>query len=85
MWLPDLQRKGFAVSSRAIEAVIFDLDNTLTDFMLAKQNSIGAAVDAMIDAGLDARLGLTQPEARTQAAALPDNYRVQLLPIPKVI
>ncbi len=37
---------------RAIDAVIFDLDNTLTDFMLAKQNSIGAAVDAMIDAGL---------------------------------
>ena len=43
----------------AIEAVIFDLDNTLTDFMKAKENSIRAAVDAMIDAGLplDARGG----------------------------
>ncbi len=37
---------------RAIEAVIFDLDNTLTDFMRAKDNAILAAVDAMIDAGL---------------------------------
>ena len=50
-----------------IRAVVFDLDNTLTDFMGVKQASIDAAVDAMIDAGLDARLGLTQPEARTQA------------------
>ncbi len=40
------------MSGRAIDAVIFDLDNTLTDFMKAKENSIGAAVDAMIDAGL---------------------------------
>jgi len=40
------------VSSRAIDAVIFDLDNTLTDFMLAKESSIRAAVDAMVDAGL---------------------------------
>jgi putative hydrolase of the HAD superfamily len=38
---------------RAIAAVIFDLDNTLTDFMLAKTNAIKAAVDAMIDAGLE--------------------------------
>lgn len=37
---------------RAIQAVIFDLDNTLTDFMRAKDNAIMAAVDAMIDAGL---------------------------------
>ena len=37
---------------RNIDTVIFDLDNTLTDFMLAKENSIQAAVDAMIDAGL---------------------------------
>jgi len=37
---------------RKIDAVIFDLDNTLTDFMLAKENSIHAAVDAMIDSGL---------------------------------
>jgi len=38
---------------RAIDAVIFDLDNTLTDFMQAKQNAIRAAVDAMIDTGLN--------------------------------
>ena len=41
-----------AVSERLIQAVIFDLDNTLTDFMKAKENSIRAAVDAMIDVGL---------------------------------
>lgn len=39
-------------SRRRIQAVIFDLDNTLTDFMQAKQNAIKAAVDAMIDTGL---------------------------------
>jgi len=37
---------------RRIQAVIFDLDNTLTDFMKAKEVAIQAAVDAMIDAGL---------------------------------
>lgn len=40
------------MAARAIDAVIFDLDNTLTDFMKAKEDSIAAAVDAMIDAGL---------------------------------
>jgi putative hydrolase of the HAD superfamily len=47
--------KGYAVplqDSRKIQAVIFDLDNTLTDFMKAKEISITAAVDAMIDVGL---------------------------------
>jgi putative hydrolase of the HAD superfamily len=39
-----------------IRAVIFDLDNTLTDFMRMKVESIAAATDAMLDAGLDARL-----------------------------
>ena len=39
-----------------IRAVIFDLDNTLTDFMRVKDVAIEAAADAMIDAGLDARL-----------------------------
>lgn len=47
--------KGVPVAQRAIDAVIFDLDNTLTDFMKAKEDSIAAAVDAMIDSGL--RLG----------------------------
>ena len=36
-----------------IKAVIFDLDNTLVDFMAMKDASIKAAVHAMIDAGLD--------------------------------
>ena len=35
-----------------IKAIIFDLDNTLTDFMKMKRASIDAAVDGMIDAGL---------------------------------
>ena len=39
-----------------IRAVIFDLDNTLTDFMRVKDASIEAAAEAMLDAGLDARL-----------------------------
>jgi len=40
------------VAERLIDAVIFDLDNTLTDFMRAKERSITEAADAMIDAGL---------------------------------
>jgi putative hydrolase of the HAD superfamily len=39
-----------------IRAVIFDLDNTLTDFMRLKEEAIAAAASAMLDAGLDARL-----------------------------
>ncbi len=35
-----------------LKAVIFDLDNTLTDFMRMKEVSIEAAIDSMIDAGL---------------------------------
>jgi putative hydrolase of the HAD superfamily len=40
------------VGERRIAAVIFDLDNTLTDFMRAKEQSIQAAAQAMVDAGL---------------------------------
>lgn len=36
-----------------IQAVIFDLDNTLVDFMAMKRQAIDAAIVAMIDAGLD--------------------------------
>jgi len=36
-----------------IKAVIFDLDNTLVDFMKMKGEAIDAAIRAMIDAGLD--------------------------------
>lgn len=35
-----------------IRAIIFDLDNTLVDFMLMKRMAVEAAIDAMIDAGL---------------------------------
>jgi len=35
-----------------IKAVVFDLDNTLVDFMRMKETAVNAAVDAMIDAGL---------------------------------
>ena len=40
-----------------IRAVVFDLDNTLMDFMTMKENSIQAAVKAMIDAGLSMDAG----------------------------
>jgi putative hydrolase of the HAD superfamily len=36
-----------------IRAIIFDLDNTLLDFMTMKRRAVDAAVDAMIDAGLE--------------------------------
>lgn len=36
----------------AIKAVLFDLDNTLMDFMLMKRKSCEAAIDAMVSAGL---------------------------------
>jgi len=35
-----------------VRAIIFDLDNTLTDFMKMKAEAINAAIDGMIDAGL---------------------------------
>jgi putative hydrolase of the HAD superfamily len=35
-----------------IRGIIFDLDNTLTDFMRMKELSVDAAIEAMIDAGL---------------------------------
>ncbi|MBM3325721.1 MAG: TIGR02253 family HAD-type hydrolase [Calditrichaeota bacterium] len=36
-----------------IKAVIFDLDNTLVDFMRMKKEAVKASVAAMVDAGLD--------------------------------
>lgn len=35
-----------------IHAIIFDLDNTLTDFMKMKADAVSAGIDGMIDAGL---------------------------------
>lgn len=45
-----------------IKAVIFDLDNTLVDFMAMKKQAITAAIDSMIDAGLN----LTREEAQSR-------------------
>jgi putative hydrolase of the HAD superfamily len=36
-----------------IKAIVFDLDNTLVDFMAMKRQAIDAAIDAMVDAGLE--------------------------------
>ena len=36
-----------------IKAVIFDLDNTLLDFMKMKEYAVKAAIAGMIEAGLD--------------------------------
>lgn len=38
-----------------IHAIVFDLDNTLTDFMKMKAAAIDAAIDGMIDAGYQIR------------------------------
>ncbi len=49
-----------------IKAVIFDLDNTLVDFMAMKNQAIDAAIHAMRDAGLP----LTQEEIRKRIDAI---------------
>jgi len=36
-----------------IRALLFDLDNTLVDFIKMKQAAVHAAIEAMVDAGLD--------------------------------
>jgi putative hydrolase of the HAD superfamily len=48
-----------------IKAVIFDLDNTLVDFMSMKRQAVTAAINAMIDAGLG--LTVVQAQARIDA------------------
>lgn len=48
-----------------IKAVIFDLDNTLVDFMRMKRQAISAAIDSMIDAGL--RLSAAEVQERIDA------------------
>lgn len=49
-----------------IKAVIFDLDNTLVDFMYMKRQAVNAAITSMIDAGL----GLTPGEAQERIDAI---------------
>lgn len=49
-----------------IKAVIFDLDNTLVDFMRMKREAVAAAIHSMIDAGL----GLSPDEAQGRIDAI---------------
>ena len=49
-----------------IKAVIFDLDNTLVDFMGMKRQAVEAAIQSMIDAGL----GLTPDDVRQRIDAI---------------
>lgn len=45
-----------------IKAILFDLDNTLIDFMRMKRISCEAAISAMIDSGLEANKGKAMEE-----------------------
>jgi putative hydrolase of the HAD superfamily len=49
-----------------IKGIVFDLDNTLVDFMKMKREAISAAIDAMIDAGLK----LSPEEVRERIGAI---------------
>jgi putative hydrolase of the HAD superfamily len=49
-----------------IRAIIFDLDNTLVDFMTMKDRAIDAAVHAMVDSGLE----MTQTQAKEKINAI---------------
>jgi putative hydrolase of the HAD superfamily len=60
-----------------IMAIIFDLDNTLVDFMKMKERAIEAAIKAMIDSGLP----LTFPEAKEKINSI---YREQGIEYQKV-
>jgi HAD superfamily hydrolase (TIGR02253 family) len=56
-----------------IKAVIFDLDNTLVDFMGMKHNAVKAAILAMIDAGLP----LKQDEALEKINSIYDEHGIE--------
>ena len=60
-----------------IGAIVFDLDNTLVDFMKMKADAVTAAIDGMIDAGLD----LPRDAVRTRIDAI---YQEQGLEYQKV-
>lgn len=49
-----------------LKAIVFDLDNTLVDFMAMKRQAIDAAIDAMLDAGLD----LSREEVKSRIDAI---------------
>ena len=56
-----------------IKAVVFDVDNTLVDFMKFKNASVDAAIDAMIDAGLN----LTPESARAKVFGIYDEKGIE--------
>lgn len=56
-----------------IRAVLFDLDNTLTDFMKMKEASIAGAIEGMIDMGLQ----LDVKEARDRIYAIYDREGIE--------
>jgi len=56
-----------------IKAVIFDLDNTLIDFMTMKKLSCEAAISAMIDAGLN----IDKSKAIKELFSLYDKYGLE--------
>lgn len=56
-----------------IKAVVFDVDNTLVDFMKMKTAAVDAAIDAMIDAGLDIR----KAEAQKRIFAIYDKKGIE--------
>lgn len=56
-----------------IKAAIFDLDNTLIDFMTMKRISCDAAISAMIGAGLD----VSKEKAMKELFALYDKYGLE--------
>ena len=56
-----------------IKAVIFDLDNTIMDFMAMKENAIKAAVKSMIDSGLN----MEPEEAQKELYAIYDKKGIE--------
>jgi HAD superfamily hydrolase (TIGR02253 family) len=56
-----------------IKAVIFDLDNTLIDFMKMKKAAVNAAVDAMISAGIK----MPKDDATKTLYELYDQYGIE--------
>jgi putative hydrolase of the HAD superfamily len=56
-----------------IKAVVFDLDNTLVDFMKMKEAAIDAAIDAMTDAGLN----LAKDKARSEIFKIYDQEGIE--------
>ena len=53
-----------------LKAIVFDLDNTLVDFMGMKTRAVDAAIDAMVDAGI----GLDRDEVKSRIDAI---YKVR--------